>query len=100
MTYQFVNKLRYAKEGAKEMMDRTCADLPWQVRLEVDGKYIDIPKESEGIIVLNIGSYMGGVDLSPNDYEHEDDFSLQSKHDKVLEVVSVCGAWHLGKLQV
>lgn len=97
---QFVNKLRYAKEGAKDMMDRTCAVLPWQVRLEVDGKYIDIPKESEGVIVLNIGSYMGGVDLWQNDYEHEDDFSLQNMHDKVLEVVSVCGAWHLGKLQV
>lgn len=25
-------------------MDRTCADLPWQVWLEVDGKDIDIPK--------------------------------------------------------
>lgn len=25
-------------------MDRTCADLPWQVWLEVDGKDIEIPK--------------------------------------------------------
>lgn len=25
-------------------MDRTCADLPWQVWLEVDGKDVDIPK--------------------------------------------------------
>ncbi|KAK9950292.1 hypothetical protein M0R45_005790 [Rubus argutus] len=33
------------------------------VWLEVDGKDIDIPKDSEGLIVLNIGSYMGGVDL-------------------------------------
>ncbi|KAF4369741.1 hypothetical protein CsatB_023286 [Cannabis sativa] len=97
---QFVNKLRYAKEGARDIMDRTCADLPWQVWLEVDGKDIDIPKDSEGLIVLNIGSYMGGVDLWQNDFEHDDDFSLQSMHDKVLEVVCVCGAWHLGKLQV
>ena len=50
--------------------------------------------------MLNIGSYMGGVDLWQNDYEHDDDFSLQSMQDKMLEVVSVCGAWHLGKLQV
>ncbi|OVA10293.1 Diacylglycerol kinase [Macleaya cordata] len=97
---QFVNKLRYAKEGAKDMMDRTCAYLPWQVRLEVDGKNIEIPKESEGVIVLNIGSYMGGVDLWQNDYDHDDDFNLQSMHDKMLEVVCICGAWHLGKLQV
>lgn len=105
-------------------MDRTCADLPWRVCLEVDGKDIDIPKvhyyqiqffssvviaaflilsppqDSEGLIVLNIGSYMGGVDLWQNDYEHDDDFTLQSMHDKLLEVVCVCGAWHLGKLQV
>ncbi|XP_061971010.1 diacylglycerol kinase 2-like [Populus nigra] len=97
---QFVNKLRYAREGARDMMDRACADLPWQVWLEVDGKDIQIPKDCEGLIVLNIGSYMGGVDLWQNDYEHDDDFSLQSMQDKMLEVVSVCGAWHLGKLQV
>ncbi|XP_042492209.1 diacylglycerol kinase 2 [Macadamia integrifolia] len=97
---QFVNKLRYAREGARDIMDRACADLPWQVRLEVDGKDIWIPRDSEGIIVLNIGSYMGGVDLWQNDYEHDDDFNLQSMHDKMLEVVSISGAWHLGKLQV
>ncbi|XP_048335526.1 diacylglycerol kinase 2 [Ziziphus jujuba] len=97
---QFLNKLRYAKEGARDIMDRTCADLPWQVWLEVDGKDVDIPKDSEGLIVLNIGSYMGGVNLWQNEFEHDDNFSLQSMHDKVLEVVCVCGAWHLGKLQV
>ncbi|KAK4567162.1 hypothetical protein RGQ29_003121 [Quercus rubra] len=97
---QFVNKLRYAKEGARDIMDRTCADLPWQVWLEVDGKDIEIPEDSEGLIVLNIGSYMGGVDLWQNDNEHDDDFRLQTMHDKLLEVVCVCGAWHLGKLQV
>ena len=58
-------------------------------------------QDSEGLIVLNIGSYMGGVDLWQNDSEHDDDdFRLQSMHDKVLEVVCICGAWHLGKLQV
>lgn len=97
---QFVNKLRYAKEGAKDIMDRTCADLPWQVWLEVDGRDIQIPKDAEGLIVLNIGSYMGGVDLWQNDYEHDDDFNLQCMHDKMLEVVCISGAWHLGKLQV
>uniref|UniRef100_A0A1J3ILA9 Diacylglycerol kinase n=1 Tax=Noccaea caerulescens TaxID=107243 RepID=A0A1J3ILA9_NOCCA len=97
---QFVNKLRYAKEGARDIMDRACADLPWQVWLEVDGKDVEIPKDSEGLIVLNIGSYMGGVDLWQNDYEHDDNFSIQCMHDKTLEVVCVRGAWHLGKLQV
>lgn len=97
---QFVNKLRYAKEGAREIMDRACADLPWQVWLDVDGKDIAIPKDAEGLIVLNIGSYMGGVDLWQNDSEHDDNFNRQSMHDKMLEVVCVSGAWQLGKLQV
>ena len=43
---------------------------------------------------------MGGVDLWQNDCEHDDDFTRQSVHDKMLEVVCVSGAWHLGKLQV
>lgn len=58
------------------------------------------PQDAEGLIVLNIGSYMGGVDLWQNDYEHDDCFNLQYMHDKMLEVVCVSGAWHLGKLQV
>lgn len=97
---QFLNKLRYAKEGARDIMGRTCSDLPWQVWLEVDGEDIQIPKDTEGLLVLNIGSYMGGVDLWQNDYEHDDDFGPQCMHDKMLEVVCISGAWHLGKLQV
>ncbi|CAL9181430.1 unnamed protein product [Musa hybrid cultivar] len=97
---QFVNKLRYAKEGAKDIMDRACADLPWQVKLEVDGHEVEIPEDAEGVLVLNISSYMGGVDLWQNDYEHDDDFDMQSMHDKTLEVVCISGTWHLGKLQV
>lgn len=97
---QFLNKMLYAKEGAKDIMDRTCADLPWKIRLEVDGVDIEVPEDSQGILVTNIGSYMGGVDLWQNEEEHNDDFDPQSMHDKVLEVVSICGTWHLGKLQV
>jgi hypothetical protein len=33
LSIQFVNKLIYAREGAKDMMDRSCSDLPWHVRL-------------------------------------------------------------------
>jgi hypothetical protein len=34
----------YAREGAKDMMDRSCSDLPWHLSLEVDGKNIEIPE--------------------------------------------------------
>lgn len=49
---QFFNKLRYAKEGARDIMDRTCADLPWQVWLEVDGRDIEIPKVNYRLIII------------------------------------------------
>lgn len=52
------------------------------------------------MIILNIASYMGGVDLWQNDNDYDDDFSSQSMHDKMLEVVCISGTWHLGKLQV
>ncbi|XP_027330134.1 diacylglycerol kinase 1 isoform X2 [Abrus precatorius] len=97
---QFMNKVLYAREGAKSIMDRTFADLPWQIRVEVDGVEIEVPEDAEGVLVANIGSYMGGVDLWQNEDENYDNFDPQSMHDKVLEVVSISGTWHLGKLQV
>ncbi|KAK4362285.1 hypothetical protein RND71_017526 [Anisodus tanguticus] len=57
-------------------------------------------QDAEGVLVANIGSYMGGVDLWQNEDEHYDNFDPQSMHDKMLEVVSISGTWHLGKLQV
>lgn len=97
---QFLNKMLYAREGAKNIMDRTFADFPWQVRLEVDGVEIEVPEDTEGVIVANIGSYMGGVDLWKNEDENSGNFVPQSIYDKKLELVSVTGTWHLGKLQV
>lgn len=97
---QFMNKVLYAREGAKSIMDRTFADFPWQVRVEVDGVEVEVPEDAEGVLVANIGSYMGGVDLWQNEDETYDNFDPQSMHDKVLEVVSISGTWHLGKLQV
>ncbi|KAL8523847.1 hypothetical protein ACS0TY_013712 [Phlomoides rotata] len=97
---QFMNKVLYAREGARSIMDRTFADFPFLVRVEVDGVDIEVPEDAEGVLVANIGSYMGGVDLWQNEDENYDNLDPQSMHDKVLEVVSISGTWHLGKLQV
>ncbi|KAJ0235308.1 Diacylglycerol kinase 1 [Hirschfeldia incana] len=97
---QFMNKVLYAREGARSIMDRTFEDFPWQVRVEVDGVDIEVPEDAEGVLVANIGSYMGGVDLWQNEDETYENFDPQSIHDKVVEVVSISGTWHLGKLQV
>eukprot|EP00850_Spirogloea_muscicola_P007968 SM000041S15527 [mRNA] locus=s41:656264:658893:+ [translate_table: standard] len=94
---QFLNKVLYAKEGAKDMVDRTCSDLPWQLRLELDGRELNIP---QGVLLLNIGSYMGGVDLWQSDDAHAEALGPQLMDDQKLEVVAIFGAWHLGKLQV
>ncbi|KAJ0548565.1 putative diacylglycerol kinase (ATP) [Helianthus annuus] len=96
----FMNKVLYAREGARTIMDRTFADYPWQVKVEVDGVDIEVPEDAEGVLVVNIGSYMGGVDLWQNEDDNYDNFDPQSMHDKRLEVVSISGTWHLGKLQV
>ncbi|KAI3504690.1 hypothetical protein L1887_26350 [Cichorium endivia] len=97
---QFMNKVLYAREGARTIMDRTFQDYPWQVKVEVDGVDIEVPEDAEGVLVANIGSYMGGVDLWQNEDDNYDNFDPQSMHDKILEVVSISGTWHLGKLQV
>lgn len=57
-------------------------------------------QDAEGVLVANIGSYMGGVDLWQNEDESYDNLDPQSMYDKLLEVVSISGTWHLGKLQV
>ncbi|KAJ1690226.1 hypothetical protein LUZ63_014381 [Rhynchospora breviuscula] len=98
---QFMNKVLYAREGAKNIMDRTLANFPKQIKLEVDGSEIELPEDAEGVLVANIGSYMGGVDLWKNEENDVfDNFKPQSMHDKMLEVVSFTGMWHLGRLQV
>ncbi|XP_062211585.1 diacylglycerol kinase 1-like isoform X2 [Phragmites australis] len=56
-------------------------------------------QDSEGVLVANIPSYMGGVDLWQDEDENPENFDPQSIHDKMLEVVSITGTWHLGTLQ-
>lgn len=46
LAVQFLNKVLYAREGAKSIMDKTFADFPWQVRVEVDGVDIEVPEVS------------------------------------------------------
>ena len=41
-----MNKVLYAREGARNIMDRTFEDFPWQVRVEVDGVDVEVPEVS------------------------------------------------------
>ena len=48
------NKGVYFKMGLKKMVNRrTCKNLHQALRVEVDGKLVDIPPV-EGIVILNI----------------------------------------------
>ena len=55
------NKGVYVKMGLRKMMGRKmCKDMHKEIRLEVDGKIIELPPV-EGIIILNILRYLAPV---------------------------------------
>jgi len=91
------NKSVYVKMGLRKMMNRKmCKDMNKEIRLEVDGKLIELPPV-EGIIILNIFSWGSGA--SPWGFERDDQFSVPNHWDGMLEVVGVTGVLHLGQIQ-
>lgn len=97
---QVGNKALYLGVGAPEALLHSCSELPRKARVECDGKLLGLPKDLEGILVLNISSYMGGVVMWQPDDEDDRGWGKQQFNDGLLEVVGICGTWHLGKLQV
>ncbi|PHT52620.1 hypothetical protein CQW23_07082 [Capsicum baccatum] len=55
---KFMNKVLYAREGARSMMDWTFVDFPGQVRVDVDVFEIKVLEDAEGVLVANIESYL------------------------------------------
>ncbi|KAK9758856.1 Ras association (RalGDS/AF-6) domain [Popillia japonica] len=91
------NKGVYVKMGLRKMVGpKMCKDLHKEVRLEVDGKLVELP-QVEGIIILNILSWGSGA--NPWGPEKEDQFSKPNHWDGMLEVVGVTGVVHLGQIQ-
>ncbi|GAB6028280.1 hypothetical protein CHUAL_002459 [Chamberlinius hualienensis] len=91
------NKGVYVKMGLRKMVSRKmCKDLHKEIRLEVDGKVVDLPPV-EGIIILNILSWGSGA--NPWGPEKDDQFQKPTHHDGMLEVVGVTGVVHLGQIQ-
>nr|CAG4642287.1 EOG090X00MP [Evadne anonyx] len=91
------NKGVYVKMGLRKMMGRKmCKDMNKEIRLEVDGKLVELPPV-EGIIILNIFSWGSGA--SPWGFERDDQFSVPNHWDGMLEVVGVTGVLHLGQIQ-
>ncbi|XP_076356051.1 diacylglycerol kinase theta-like isoform X1 [Tachypleus tridentatus] len=91
------NKGVYFKMGLRKMVGRKLwRDFNKEVRLEVDGKVVDLPPV-EGIIILNILSWGSGA--NPWGPEREDQFSKPNHYDGMLEVVGVTGVVHMGQIQ-
>ena len=57
------NKGVYLKIGLRRMVNRkSCKDLHRHIKVEVDGKLIDLPPV-EGIIILNILRFVSAIVL-------------------------------------
>lgn len=92
------NKGVYVKMSLRKLVGRkVCKDLHREVRLEVDGKHVELP-QVEGIIILNILSWGSGANPWGGP-EKEDHFSKPNHWDGMLEVVGVTGVVHLGQIQ-
>jgi len=94
---RFHNKGVYVKVSLRKMLGRRmCKDLHKEIKLEVDGKHVELPP-IEGIIILNIMSWGSGANAwGP---EKDEKFTKPNHWDGMLEVVGVQGVVHLGQIQ-
>ncbi|KAL4436134.1 hypothetical protein ABPG77_005582 [Micractinium sp. CCAP 211/92] len=115
-TSQLGNKLWYTAVGGKDIVSgHACVNLAQKLQVSCDGRPVVLPPDIEGLMVLNINSYMGGVDLWRNSYTlpgygdrgggsgggaGRRRGQAQSMMDGRVELVAVYGSWHLGQLQV
>ncbi|XP_063546326.1 diacylglycerol kinase eta isoform X2 [Cydia strobilella] len=84
------NYMWYGVLGSKEWVNKTYRHLGQRVQLECDGQRIPLP-ELQGIVVLNISSFMGGTNFWGGT-RGDDIFLAPSFDDRILEVVAVFGS--------
>ena len=72
-------------------------ELAQMIDLEVDGIKVPLPMGLGGVMILNLPSYAGGVNLWTT--EEMDNFRPQAIHDKIVEVVAITGSFHMVFLQ-
>ncbi|XP_076649823.1 diacylglycerol kinase theta isoform X11 [Halictus rubicundus] len=95
---RFRNKQMYVAMAIRQIMKKTaCKDLHTKIRLEVDGKLVELP-QVEGIIILNILSWGSGANPWGPDTK-VDQFHTPNHWDGMLEVIGVTGVMHLGQIQ-
>ncbi|XP_020283288.1 diacylglycerol kinase theta isoform X2 [Pseudomyrmex gracilis] len=98
---RFRNKGVYIRIGLRKMVNNIRnpgVDLHKEVRLEVDGKLIELP-QVEGIIILNILSWGSGANPWGSKQAKANQFNRPNHWDGMLEVVGVTSVFHLGQIQ-
>ena len=78
---------------------RTYKNLEKRVILECDGETIPLPS-LQGIVVLNIQSFMGGTNFWGSAKEADNIFLPPGFDDGILEVVAVFGSIHMGASRI
>ena len=95
---RLVNKIMYFLYGSQDILEAQCRNLHERVELELDGRVVELPP-LEGIVVLNINSWSGGVTpVWPT--SSDDCFRPPSYNDGLLEVMGLYSSLHIAKLQV
>ncbi|XP_077003134.1 diacylglycerol kinase kappa [Tamandua tetradactyla] len=92
------NKMWYGLLGSKELLQRSYRKLEERVHLECDGEAISLPN-LQGIVVLNIASYAGGVNFwgsSTATVEYE----APAIDDGKLEVVAIFGSMQMAMSRI
>ncbi|KAL6049945.1 Diacylglycerol kinase [Balamuthia mandrillaris] len=92
-----VNKGWYAGFGAKAMFAGGHGPLKQYLKLEVDGKEVNLPNRVRGVVVINLPSYMGGT--NPWGTSADPKYQEPAIDDGLLEVIGIKGAMHLGRIQ-
>uniref|UniRef100_A0A8C8FQ37 Diacylglycerol kinase n=1 Tax=Oncorhynchus tshawytscha TaxID=74940 RepID=A0A8C8FQ37_ONCTS len=92
------NKLWYGVMGTKELVHKTYKNLEQRVLLECDGVPMCLPS-LQGLAVLNIPSYAGGINFWGGTKE-DNNFGAPSFDDKKLEVVAVFGSMQMAVSRV
>lgn len=80
---RIVNKAWYGVFGAEDIFKKTSLPLHKEMKLYADGVEVPLPTDSQGIIVLNIDSYMGGIPVWSHGWrnpEHSDRRPIRASH--------------------
>ncbi|EFA83225.1 diacylglycerol kinase [Heterostelium album PN500] len=94
-TGRTINKIWYGKIGLEEFVTRSFPSMSEILEITIDGQPLKLEKSIEGIMIINVNNYAGGVRLWK---KSSSKFKAQKIDDGVLELVGVTGVPHLGSI--